>query len=126
MATNATKWFSLPNDDLIAAVVADVKARPKVWHAVEAAIPSLPVSAAVTAAQDAIQDARRGLTMDDIHVTRWTAAWGVVLGLVAWDDCARLLDLPSTTLRTMADLCDAPACHQAMLLLPYVLVKEST
>jgi hypothetical protein len=47
------------------------------------------------------------------------------MALVAWDDCAPLLDLPSTTLRTMADLCDAPACHQAVLLLPYVLVKES-
>ena len=53
------------------------------------------------------------------------AARDVIYALAAWDDCTYMLDLPSTTLRTMADICDAPACHQAVLLLPYVLVKES-
>jgi hypothetical protein len=60
------------------------------------------------------------------RTAKQAAAQDAILALIAWDDCAHLLDLPSTTLRTMADLCDAPACHQAVLLLPYVLVKEST
>ena len=52
---------------------------------------------------------------------KWSAA-----NTKVWDDCAYMLDLPSTTLRTMIDLCDAPACYQAAMLLVGALAKEVT
>jgi hypothetical protein len=142
----ASAWARLPNAALIDDVLADAKARPDAWVAAWRAINSIRVSAARQAARIAVRDAARGAERSAV----WDAAQGVArvesrsirqvvdrldlhgvvwlvgFALVAWDDCAHLLDLPSTTLRTMMDLCDAPACHQAVLLLPYVLVKEGT
>jgi len=120
----ATAWAHLPNAALIDAVIAAAEARPKVWSAARIAARDAARDAAQTAAWNAAWDAVQGMGRAATWDAARNAAWDVVLGLLAWDDCAHLLDLPSTTLRTMADLCDAPACHQAMLLLPYVLVKE--
>ena len=103
----ATAWAHLPNAALIDAVIADAKVRPVVWDAAQ--------DAAWNAAWDVVCGAAWGAALG--------AAWDAIYTLIAWDDCAHLLDLPSDTLRTMADLCDAPVCHQAVLLLPYVLVK---
>ena len=144
-----TAWAHLPNAALIDAVLADVMVRPGVWDAVWREIKGPTISeawdaawgaaqdavlaAARSAVRDAAWDAAQDTTWNAVKNTKatggtilWGAARDVLFVLTAWDDCAHLLDLPSDTLRTMADLCDAPACHQAVLLLPYVLVKEST
>ena len=128
-----TTWAHLPNAALIDAVLADVKARPEAWVAAEDAA----ADAAWDDTWDAARDAARVAAWSDAKAatrrTAWVAAraeaedagWDAIYALIAWDDCAHLLDLPSDTLRTMADLCDAPACHQAVLLLPYALVREA-
>ncbi|TFZ81192.1 hypothetical protein, partial [Candidatus Macondimonas diazotrophica] len=51
------------------------------------------------------------------------AAWDVIRALVAWDSAADLVDLPPDVLRTMADLAPEPVNHQAVLLLPWAIVK---
>ena len=142
MAKKRTAWAHLPNAKLIDAVLADVKARPDVWVAAWGAARAAARDAAYFAAWGAARAAARaaahfpawGAARAAAWVAAYTVAWAaafpaardVILALLAWDDCTYLLDLPSDTLRTMADLCDAPVCHQAVLLLPYVLVKEGT
>jgi hypothetical protein len=49
------------------------------------------------------------------------AASAAILALVAYDDCAHLLDMPSEQLRTWATLSEQPA---AALLLPAVIARE--
>ena len=139
-----TAWAHLPNAALIDAVLADAKARPEAWadawrayadvlgdaieDAEDAAYDAADAAAGAeyrAIAWDRALDAARDVVSDTMRDAHWHAIRGTLFALVAWDDCAHLLDLPSTTLRTMADLCDAPACHQAVLLLPYVLVKEA-
>ena len=51
------------------------------------------------------------------------AVWNVIRALVAWDSAADLVDLPPDVLRTMADLAPEPVNHQAVLLLPWALVR---
>ena len=145
-----TAWAHLPNAALIDAVLADAKARPDAWLGAwratwgAAHTPSHTVSrydartaireagrtavriAARTQAWDALRDKVSAVTAGTSLAAVRLGAWDAILALIAWDDCAYLLDLPSTTLRTTMDLCDAPVCHQAGLLWPYVLVKEGT
>ena len=140
----ATAWAHLPNAALIDAVIADAKVRPEVWKDVwrargdvlwdviyaaeDAAYAAADIAAGAehrATALDRALDATRDVVSDTMQDAHWHAIRGTLFALIAWDDCAHLLDLPSTTLRTMIDLCDAPACHQAVMLLPYVLAKES-
>ena len=70
-----TAWSHLPNAAYIDRVLADVSANPKKW------------SDAYDAAWSDARDAARS--------DAWDAAWnarGAVLALVAYDDCAHLLD----------------------------------
>jgi hypothetical protein len=126
MAEDQTAWAHLPNARLIDAVIADAKARPDVWGAVWVAMRAAVWLDAWRTAWEALRAAARIAEWNAARGEVKTAATDAILALLAWDDCAPLLDLPSTTLRTMIDLCDAPACHQAVLLLPYALVKEGT
>ena len=116
---------------MIDAVIADAKARPDKWSAAHTKVWA-PAgagdawSAAWDAAWRAVQAAGRYDARDATRTAATATSLDVLHALVAWDDCAYMLDLPSTTLRTMIDLCDAPTCYQAVMLLPYVLVKEVT
>ena len=100
--TTDRPWADLPNAKHIDAVLADVKARPEVWKAA--------LDAALGAA--------------------WVAALGavgdVIRALVAWGEAGDLVDLPPDVLRTMADLAPEPVNHQAVLLLPWTIVREAT
>ena len=120
----ATAWAHLPNAALIDAVRADVKARPDVWEEAWRFVRTTQPGARA-AAIDATWHEAKGTIRDATRGTTSYTAWDALLALITWDDCAHLLGLPSDTLRTMIDLCDAPVCHQAVLLLPYVLVKEA-
>ena len=110
-----TPWAHLPNAKHIDAVLADVKARPEVWDAARAAVRD--------AARDAAWDAARDAARDAAWAAVRQAVWDVILALIAWDSAADLLDLPPDVLRTMADLAPEPVNHQAVLLLPWALVR---
>jgi hypothetical protein len=49
--------------------------------------------------------------------------WDVITALIAWDSSADLLDCTPDMLRTMIDLAEPPVRHQAVLLLPYAIVR---
>ena len=91
-----TAWARLPNAEHIDRVLAHLKAHPDRW----------------SAAWDAAWDAARGAA--------WGAARGAILALVAWDDCAYILDLPSGAVRLMC----AVNNHKAILLYPAVLAMS--
>ena len=119
--TTTTPWAHLPNARHIDAVLADVKARPEVWKAAldaawgagRSAAWGAGRSAAGYAAWDAAWDTARG------------AAWDAILALIAWDSAADLLDLSPDALRVLIDVAAPPVCHQAAMLLPWAVVRES-
>ena len=111
--TTTTAWAHLPNAHHIDAVLADVKARPEVWKAAWGAARSAAGYAARSAAWDAAWDAA------------WVAAGYAILALIAWDSAADLLDLPADALRVLIDVAAPPVCHQAELLLPWAIVKQT-
>ena len=90
-------------------------------------------TAALTAARAAARDAARGAARDaawdaawDAAYTAarnaaWVAAWNAIAALVAWDNCAHLLELTPDQLRVYSRLSDDPA---AVLLLPAVIVLK--
>jgi hypothetical protein len=98
---------ALPNAKHIDAVLADARKRPGAWDAARDAAQRAARDAAWGAAQRAARD----------------AAWGAIAALVTWDSSADLLDCTPDVLRTMIDLAEPPVCHQAVLLLPYAIVR---
>ena len=84
-----TEWSHLPNAAHIDAVLASVKANPDDWDAA--------YDAAWYAARDAA----------------WYAAWYAVLALVAYDDCAHMLDSEPDDLRILSKL----GSHAATLMI---------
>ena len=135
--TTKTAWAHLPNAKHIDAVLADVKARPEawaaardaVWGAVWGAALGVVWEAARDAAWDAVQDATRDAARAAVRDAARSAAWAVmgdcVAALIAWDDSADLLECTPDVLRAMIDLAEPPVCHQAVLLLPYAIVRSS-
>ena len=126
-----TAWAHLPNAARIDAVIADARARPDKWSAAHTKVWATAGagdawSAAWDATWRAVQAAGRYDARDATRSAATGSSLDVIHALVAWDDCAYMLDLPSTTLRTMIDLCDAPVCHQAVLLMVGAMVKEVT
>jgi hypothetical protein len=56
-----------------------------------------------------------------VAVAAYAAARSATLALIAYDDCAHLLEMSSEQLKTWAVLSEQPA---AMLLLPAVIARE--
>jgi len=134
-----TAWAHLPNARHIDAVLADVRKRPKAWGvggsedytavALAACVQDVVLRdrrevarhAALSAAQKALQheewSARR-------H-KKWAEVTYVTDALIAWDSSADLLDCTPDVLRAMIDLAEPPVCHQAVLLLPYAIVRSN-
>jgi hypothetical protein len=117
-----TAWAHLPNAKHIDRILADLGQRPERWVAAPGAR-----DAAWDATRDAAWDTGRddawGVAWDAAWDAAWgdtqdaareDAAWGATAALIAWDDCARLLDQPVDAVRLLA------ACghHPAILLLP--------
>jgi len=124
--TKKTMWSHLPNADHIDRVIASVKDHPKVW----AAAPYVAgYMVARASARDAAQHAARTEVWDAVWVTAGYmaqyasryAARNAVVALVAYDDCAHYLDMPSDQLRVWAILSEKPA---AILMLPAVTAFE--
>ena len=92
-----TAWTHLPNAAHIDRVLAHLKQHPDRWDA------------AWDAARDAAWDAA------------WDAARGAIAALVAWDDCAYLLDQTPDFLRGCINLVGD---HKAVLLLPAAIAMK--
>ena len=140
--TTKPAWAHLPNAKHIDAMLADVKARPEVWDAARTAAWDAARTAAWDAARraawDAARDAARDAAQRAAQRAAWDAAqraawgaardaaWTAIAALVTWDSSADLLDCTPDVLRAMIDLAEPPVCHQAVLLLPYAIVRFGT
>ena len=96
-------WSHLPNAAHIDRVIESVNAYPEVWAA------AWEAAAARNAARNAAWSAARNTAGD------------AVVALIAYDDAAKYLSMPSDQLKTWATLSDDPA---AILLIPAVLAYE--
>ena len=92
-----TAWADLPNAKHIDRILADLKRNPDRWAATR--------NAARNAASDAARSAARTAARTAARDDAWNAAWnaartdarnaaasGAILALIAYDDCAYLLD----------------------------------
>jgi hypothetical protein len=146
----AKPWAHLPNAAHIDRVLANSKENPAEWVAARGAAWGAAWSAAWGAAWDAARDAARDAAWsaawdaardaawgaargDDLDTARdaaWDAArdatrgaaWDAVAALLAWNDCAYLLDLPPEALRAIIRMDSGAGKHQAVLLLPASIV----
>ena len=99
-----TAWADLPNAKHIDRILADLKRNPYNWGAAWTAEWTAEWNAAMTAARNAAWSAERYAAWDAARTAAWSAArtaasgaafntaWGAILALVAYDDCAYLLD----------------------------------
>ena len=118
-------WDHLPNAKHIDWVLASVKQYPDIWDAAHSetwgAARIAAQNAALDAALRAAWSAARHAAWDATWNAAIDAAWDAFLALIAYDDCATLLDMPSEQLKTWALLTEQPT---AILLLPAVIVRE--
>ena len=94
-----SEWSHLPNAKVIDALIVHLNATPDAWNA----------------ARDAVWSALRSAAWD----AAWDAARGVLLALVAlvaYDDCAHILDLSESEATTLGLLGN----NAAVLLLPVI------
>lgn len=131
-----TAWADLPNATHIDWVLASLESEPWEWTAAHGAARGAAWTAAWTAAWDAAQDTARPAAWAAAQDTAraaaraatWAATWAAArdaardacAALVAWDDCAVLLDLPTDAVRLLAH----SGHHPAVLLLPAVIVRS--
>ena len=120
----SSAWDHLPNAKYIDLVLASLKANPKEWSAAwEAAW-----DAAWYAARDAAWYAARYAARDAARDTAWTAAMyaarDAIAALIAYDDCAHMLDSEPDDLRILSKL----GSHAATLMIPaakaFKLIKD--
>ena len=112
-----TEWSHLPNAAHIDAVLASVKANPDEWSAaLDAAL-----DAAWGAAWDAAYDAARGAALDAAWDAALDAARYAILALIAYDDCAHMLDSEPDDLRFLSKL----GSHAATLMIPASIALKS-
>ena len=122
------EWAHLPNAAHIDWVLADVKANPDQWSAARAADWDADWDAALDTAWGAARAAVWGTArvdawdaaLDAALDAAWDAAQDAIAALVAWDDCAYILDLPVDAVKTLA----ACSHHPAVLLLPTVTLRH--
>jgi hypothetical protein len=102
-------WDNLPNAKYIDLVLESLKANPNEWGAAR--------GAARTATLDAAYAAR---------TAAWNAAWDAILALIAYDDCAHMLDSDPDDLRILSKL----GSHAATLMIPaaiaFKLIREKS
>ena len=91
-----TKWSHLPNAAHIDAVLASLKANPDEWNA----------------AWNAARDAAGG------------AAWRAILALIAYDDCAHMLDSDPDDLRILSKLGVDAATLMIPAAIAFKLIRE--
>ena len=118
-----TAWAHLPNAPHIDRILAHCKAHPDRWDAALDAAWYAAWDAAWGANSSATWDAARyaaGGTQDITLVSVRIAIWAAIIVLIAYGDCAGILDMPVDEVRTLA----ANGHQPAILLLPAVLAME--
>ena len=132
----ATAWAHLPNAAHVDRILASLKKNPEKWSTAWDVAGSAAGYEARDAAWDAAGNAARGTAWEAAWDTAWEAAWDTagnaargtvrdaaraaardaawvaVLALVAWDDCAYILELPEDALKVLR----AVGNEQAILL----------
>ena len=124
-----TAWSHLPNAKHIDRILTHLEAHPEkwaaaytaAWAAAWGAAQDVAHAAARGAARDAARAAARDAAWGAARNAAWGAAWNAIAALVAWDNCAHLLELTPDQLRVYSRLSDDPA---AVLLLPAVIALE--
>ena len=128
-----SKWSHLLNASHIDWVLASVEQHPKVWSAAWDATSSAAWDeiwdaawndargAVRAAARDAAYDATYFATSNVTWLSARVAARDATIALIAYDDCAHLLDMSSEQLKIWAMLSEQPA---TILLLPAVIARE--
>ena len=119
-------WSHLPNAAHIDRVLASVGGHPEAWSDAYTADWAAAYDAAQYAAYDAAQYAAQYAARDaardaNSYRAAYYAARGAVLALIAYDDCAKYLSIPSDQLRVWAVLSENPA---AALFIPAVIAFE--
>ena len=140
-----SEWAHLPNAAMINAVIADGKARPKVWNAawgvVLARVEDHMLGGRWFEARRAAFDVIHKLSRSDAYAAAYvetrnvladaahddvrTAMHDVLLALVTWPSSTDLLALTPDALRTIIATCDGDVKHQAVLLLPAVIARNT-
>ena len=87
-------WSHLPNAAVIDEVLKSLRKQPKAWDTARGAARDAAWDAARDAARDAAWDAARGAACVPVWDTDWSAAWGAVAALVAYDDAGKLIKQP--------------------------------
>ena len=120
-------WDHLPNAVHIDRVLASIKSHPKLWDQAWSQV--------WNQARDQVWHQSWYQARDQVWYQAWVQVWkqardqvwvqardqarGTILALVAYDDCAKYLNLPIDQLQMLYQLTDHPAC---LLLQPAVLV----
>ena len=119
-----TKWAHLPNAKHIDRILESLKTNPDKWASVwkhnvamDAAWDTARV-AAWNAARDTARVAAWNAAWSAVRVAArvaaWNAAWDAIIALIAYDDCAYMLDSDPGELAILAKFGDP----KAILLLP--------
>ncbi len=127
-------WGHLTNAQHIDRVLASSKTHPEIWGADPPSVRTLVHYKAydkayntvcdtfrIAAWNDAARTAALGMSYDAVRNAAYDATRGAALALVAYDDAAKCLTMPSEQLKTWAFLSEDPA---AILLLPAVIAFE--
>ena len=120
----ANAWDHLPNAKHIDRIIQSLKDDPRAWDAAGDAVRDAASDAAWDKARYAVRnaagDAAWAAVRNASRDAAGAAAWAAVMALIAWNDCAYLLDTDPDKVRVLA-LLGQPA---AILLLPAVTVFQ--
>jgi len=129
-----TEWAHLPNAKHIDWVIASLKAHPQKWNAARYEAFDAAWYAGRTAAWDATRDAARDAARNAAWGAAWGAAWDAawdaargaafdaIAALIAYDDCAYMIESEVGELKIIAKLGDP----RAILLLPACIIYNET
>ena len=114
---DVTAWAHLPNAKYIDVVLASAEAHPAKWAGAWGKTYPNGMTVAWAAALDAVQGAARDAVWDAV----WRSTWDAALALIAYDDCAYMLESEVGELKILAALGDP----RAILLLPACIAFNS-
>ena len=114
----ATAWAHLPNAAHVDRILASLEAHPEKWEAAQTAAQT----AAYIEAYIEVRSAKREAAWDASRNASRGAAWNAISALIAWDDCAYMLELPEDTLKVLL----AVGNEQALLLSVAAKVLKET
>jgi hypothetical protein len=124
-----TEWSHLPNAIHIDRILASLKTHPEQWSAEWSATWNAARGAAWDAARDTARDATRDTEWSAARDAAWSAAWSAarsaardaILCLIAYDDCAYMIESEIGELKIIAAFGD----EKAVLLLPACIALHS-